>query len=29
VIAIFYSLPVREGAADRVVERFRENRGKV
>ena len=29
MIAIFYSLPVREGAADRGVERFRENRGKV
>jgi heme-degrading monooxygenase HmoA len=29
VIAIFNSLPVREGAADRVVERFRESRGNV
>jgi heme-degrading monooxygenase HmoA len=29
VIAIFNSLPVKEGAADRVVERFRESRGNV
>ena len=29
MLAIFNSLPVREGAADRVVERFRESRGNV
>jgi hypothetical protein len=29
VIAIFNSLPVKEGAAGRVVERFRESRGNV
>ena len=29
MIAIFNSLPVKEGAADRVVERFRESRGNV
>jgi heme oxygenase (staphylobilin-producing) len=29
VIAIFNSLPVKEGAADRVVERFREGVGSV
>ena len=29
MIAIFNSLPVKEGAADRVVERFREGRGNV
>jgi heme-degrading monooxygenase HmoA len=29
VIAIFNCLPVKEGAADRVVERFRESRGNV
>lgn len=29
MIAIFNSLPVKEGAADRVVERFREGRGSV
>jgi len=29
VIAIFNSLPVKEGKADRVVERFRESRGDV
>ena len=29
MIAIFNSLPVREGAADRIVERFAESRGHV
>lgn len=29
MIAIFNSLPVKDGAADRVVERFRESRGNV
>ena len=29
MIAIFNSPPAREAAADRIVERFRENRGKV
>ena len=29
MIAIFNSLPVREGAADRVVEMFANNRGAV
>lgn len=29
MIAIFNSLPVKEGAADRVVERFRESHGNV
>jgi hypothetical protein len=29
VTAIFNSLPVKEGAADRVVERIRESRGNV
>jgi heme-degrading monooxygenase HmoA len=29
VIAIFNSLPVKEGAVDRIVERFRESRGNV
>ena len=29
MIAIFNSLPVKEGKADRVVERFRESRGAV
>ena len=29
MIAIFNSLPVKEGAAGRVVERFRESRGNV
>jgi heme-degrading monooxygenase HmoA len=29
VIAIFNSLPVKEGAADRIVERFAESRGHV
>ncbi len=29
MIAIFNSLPVQEGAADRVVEKFREGRGSV
>ena len=29
MIAIFNSLPVKEGAADRVVERFAESRGHV
>jgi heme-degrading monooxygenase HmoA len=29
VIAIFNSLPVKEGAADRIVEMFRESRGDV
>jgi len=29
VIAIFNSLPVKEGAADRIVDRFAESRGHV
>ncbi len=29
MLAIFNSLPIREGAADRVVERFRESCGNV
>ncbi len=29
MIAIFNSLPVKEGAADRIVERFAESRGHV
>ena len=29
MIAIFNRLPVREGAADRIVERFAESRGSV
>jgi heme-degrading monooxygenase HmoA len=29
MIAIFNSLPVKEGAVDRIVERFRESRGNV
>jgi len=29
MIAIFNSLPVKEGAADRIVERFAESRGYV
>ncbi|MBX6762708.1 MAG: antibiotic biosynthesis monooxygenase [Rubrobacteraceae bacterium] len=29
MIAVFNSLPVREGAAERVVEMFRESRGSV
>jgi heme-degrading monooxygenase HmoA len=29
VIAIFNSLPVKDGAADRIVERFAESRGHV
>ena len=29
MIAIFNSLPVKEGAADTIVERFAESRGQV
>ncbi len=29
MIAIFNSLPVKEGAHDRILERFRESRGNV
>ena len=29
MIVIFNSLPLREGAADRIVERFAESRGHV